>query len=126
MASQTSLVAVQVRLQQWARQIHECQNRPVGVTVEDWCDQHDITKANYYYRLKRVRQACLEATGTKPASFVEVPVHALRQKEQDHSMTHHSETVAVLHAPNGLSLEILPVASVEMLEKLIRIISHAE
>ena len=25
-----------------------------------WCAQHGITKANYYYRLKRVRKACLD------------------------------------------------------------------
>ena len=28
--------------------------------VAAWCAQHGITKANYYYRLKRVRKACLD------------------------------------------------------------------
>ena len=30
MATQTSLVAQQVRLRQWSEQIRECQNRPEG------------------------------------------------------------------------------------------------
>ncbi len=30
MATQTSLVAQQVRLQQWAEQIRDCQSRPKG------------------------------------------------------------------------------------------------
>ena len=60
MSSQTSLVAEQVRLQQWAAQIQDCKNRPADMKVETWCSEHGITKANYYYRLKRVRKACLE------------------------------------------------------------------
>ena len=56
MSSQTSLVAEQVRLQQWAAQIQDCKNRPADMKVETWCSEHGITKANYYYRLKRVRK----------------------------------------------------------------------
>ena len=61
MSSQTSLVAKQFRLQTWAAQIQDCQNRPEGMNVDEWCRQNNITKANYYYRLKRVRQACLDS-----------------------------------------------------------------
>ena len=75
MATQTSLVAQQVRLQQWAEQIRDCQNRPKGMDVETWCAQNNLTKANYYYRLRRVREVCLEQVQeTAAASFVELPV----------------------------------------------------
>ena len=59
MATQTSLVAQQVRIRQWAEQIRNCQNRPKGMDVETWCTQNNLTKANYYYPLKRVRQMYL-------------------------------------------------------------------
>lgn len=36
MATQTSLVAQQVRIRQWAEQIRNCQNRPKGMDVETW------------------------------------------------------------------------------------------
>lgn len=36
MKTQTSLVTLQVRLQEWARQIHECKSRPAGMNVETW------------------------------------------------------------------------------------------
>ena len=75
MNSQTSLVAEQVRLRQWAAQIQECQSRPSDMKVETWCNEHGITKANYYYRLRRVRKACLEACNPEPA-FVELPIPA--------------------------------------------------
>ena len=51
MAEQTSLVAQQVRLMHWAEQIRECQNRLEGMDVSTWCEQNNITKANYYYPL---------------------------------------------------------------------------
>lgn len=72
MSSQTSLVAKQFRLQTWAAQIQECQNRPAGMNVDEWCRQNDITKANYYYRLKRVRQACLDSIQESEPSFIEL------------------------------------------------------
>lgn len=51
MKSQTSLVAQQTRLSEWAEQIKECQNRPQGMKIDEWCRLHGITKANYYWRL---------------------------------------------------------------------------
>lgn len=56
MNTQTSLVAESVRLKQWSEQIRECQNRPSGMKVDDWCRRQGITRANDYYR---VRQAIL-------------------------------------------------------------------
>ncbi|WP_155245002.1 hypothetical protein [Enterocloster clostridioformis] len=47
MRTETSLVAEQVRLQQWADLIKECQSRPTDMNVETWCSRHGITKANY-------------------------------------------------------------------------------
>ncbi len=79
MNSQTSLVAEQTRLAQWASDIKDCQNRPNGMKIDDWCAQHGITKANYYYRLRRVRGACLASVkpaNPTPTAFAELPVPA--------------------------------------------------
>ena len=74
MATQTSLVAQQVRIRQWAEQIRDCQNRPKGMDVETWCAQNNLTRANYYYRLRRVREACLDQIrDTTVPTFVELP-----------------------------------------------------
>ena len=42
--------------------------------MEEWCSQQGITKANYYYRLRRVREACLEGSPEKAGSGEIVPV----------------------------------------------------
>ena len=60
MNSHTSLVAQQTRLSEWAEMIRNCQNRPQGMTIDEWCQLHDITKASYYWRLRKVCEAYLE------------------------------------------------------------------
>lgn len=51
MKSHISLVAQQTRLSEWADLIRDCQNRPQGMKIDEWCQLHDITKASYYWRL---------------------------------------------------------------------------
>ena len=46
MNTQTSFVAEQIRLQQWADQIRDCQSRPSDMKVDACCQEHSITKAN--------------------------------------------------------------------------------
>jgi len=76
MSSITTMVADQYRLQEWTEQIKFCQNRPEGMQVKDWCDQNGITKSNYYYRLRRVRQACLDTfpAQTIPSAMEPIPM----------------------------------------------------
>lgn len=83
MATQTSLVAQQVRIRQWAEQIRNCQNRPKGMDVETWCTQNNLTKANYYYRLRRVRQICwIRCRTQKPLLLWNCPhLHQIQRKQ---------------------------------------------
>ena len=84
MSSETTIVAEQCRLQEWAAQIRDCQSRPSGMSVVSWCACHGITKANYYYRLRRVREACLETMQGEITAQQIVPVQPglLQQQEQ--------------------------------------------
>lgn len=121
MSSNTSLVAQQVRLQQWATLIRECQNRPFDMDVSTWCEQHGITKANYYYRLRRVREAVLQNAVSKETSFVEIPV----EPQKPSGSSNHSETAAVMHSPNGLTVEFCNTASSEFLRNLMEAFNYA-
>lgn len=42
MKQETSVVARNYRLQ-------ECNNRPREMSITQWCSEHDIKTANYYY-----------------------------------------------------------------------------
>ena len=74
--------------------IHDCQNRPIGMSVGEWCEAHSITKANYYYRMTEVRKACLEQTS------IQMPEQAIRPfcigKIQKHMDDHNLEFCEVL------------------------------
>ena len=121
MKSQTSLVAQQTRLSEWAEQIKECQNRPQGMKIDEWCQMHGITKANYYWRLRKVREAFLEATDITP-SFVELP--APTPVEAIESTT--PKVVAILKGTNHLTMEITDQASSAFLNTLLEAMNHAQ
>lgn len=44
MTTQTSIIAQQTRLRQWAEQIRECRNRPAGMDIQTWCSQKTLQK----------------------------------------------------------------------------------
>ena len=123
MNTQTSLVAEQIRLQQWADQIRDCQNRPSDMKVDVWCQEHGITKANYYYRLRRVREACLEFCDPAP-SFVE-PTAPAENIPAKVSQTH-SPVAATLHTESGITIATYNDASTGFLRNLIGAASQAQ
>lgn len=128
MASKESQVAAQVRLNQWALEIQDCQNRPKDMTVDEWCGQHNIKKANYYWRLKRVRQACLEQMEAPAGNFVElpVPVQTTVPSALSPAITVNSlSAAAILHTTGGISIEIREGASADFIKNLIGAVTNA-
>ena len=101
MKSHTSLVAQQTRLSEWAELIRDCKNRPQGMKIDEWCQLHDITKASYYWRLRKVREAYLE-TADHTQAFVEVPSSALHPV----NTTSEHKIAAIIRSGNNLTLEI--------------------
>lgn len=82
MKTETSLVARQCRLMEWAEQIRNCQSRPNGMSVAQWCSMHGITTANYYYRFTQVRKACLEQVEKEQPGQHVVPVQVDQLKKE--------------------------------------------
>ena len=124
MKSQTSLVAQQTRLNQWAEQIRECNNRPQDMTIQDWCQSQGITKASYYWRLRKVREALLMTADVTP-TFVE-----LKEPESVSFMPkmvreENSANVAAIINRGSYSIEIMNLASTSFLQNLLEAIRHA-
>lgn len=78
--SETSLIANQYRIQEWAEQVRDCRARAAGLSVADWCRQNGLTKATFYYRLRRVRESCLSVIPEQlmPAPVVAIPKETMR------------------------------------------------
>lgn len=121
MESTTSLVARQYRLRKWAEQICECNNRPSNLTVKEWCNQHQITVANYYYRLRQVRKACLENLPAEPPtsqSVIPVPSEL---------MTGVSSASSCLEMKvNPVSLHVTGDTTPELLKMVLRVLADVK
>lgn len=122
MNSTTSLVAKQCRLNQWAEQIRDCQNRPDGMAVTEWCSLHGITKANYYYRLRQVRKACLETVPEEqlPQSIVPIPQEIMVLAKEAPPASGLDISV------NGFCIHVTESTSPELLTRVLQVAAHAE
>ena len=131
MATQTSLMAQQIRIQQWADQIRECQNRPKGMDVETWCAQNNLTKANYYYRLRRVREVCLEQIqASEMPTFVELPIpdnkEVCAEPVMETRFTEKATPVLRIKSDSGLCVEVFSDISPTQLRQVIEAMDHAK
>lgn len=57
---ETTIIATQYRLGEWAKQLKEYQNRLAEMTITEWYTCHSITKVNCYYRLHHIRKTYME------------------------------------------------------------------
>ena len=124
MSSAITTVAVQYRLKEWAEQIRECQNRPAGMSVVDWCATRGITKANYYYRLRCVRQACLENFPPETVAQQIVPVNTciLQQQTQSGSGIQQGLSVSV----NDFFIHVTEYTPMPLLAAVLKVVRDAE
>ena len=124
MNSETSMVAAQYRLQEWAAQIRECQSRPSGRSVVSWCACHGITKANYYYRLRRVREACLEnyPEEVPPQQIVPVAQEILQQEKKNSNVPRAGLDIYI----KGFSIHVEETSSMPLLAEVLGVMRHAE
>ena len=126
MTTQPSIVAQQVRLRQWAEQVQACRNRPEGMDVETWCNQNNITKANYYYRPRRVREACLEQIPETPA-FVEIPMaDHVPAKSSEKLPAMNGQPLLRIHNRAGISIEIFQDMPAEKLQSLAEALAYVQ
>ena len=82
MKSQTTLVSRNCRLNEWARMVHNRKNRPAGMSIDEWFELNSITKANYYYRMKQVRAASLDALPSEESTHAVVFLSLELMKEK--------------------------------------------
>ena len=91
--------------------------------VDTWCTQHGLTKANYYYRLRRVREAFLTACESADTSFVELPKPATIPSDITVPIP---TTAAILRNPGGITIEILNGASSGLIRNAIGPLAYAQ
>ena len=66
----------QYQLAKWADIIKSCMSS--GMMVSEWLRQNNVSKDQYYYWQRKLKDACLESLQEEQVSFVELPVEASR------------------------------------------------
>ncbi len=106
----TRLATRQLRIQHWAAIIQD--RKASGLKVDDYCQDHGLSRDAYYYWLRKVKEAALVQTG-----FVELPATTPVAREHD---------VCLTASVNGITLEIREGVSEELLERAITVIKNAQ
>ena len=92
------------------------------MSVKDWCLQQGITKANYYYRLRRVRQACIERIPNDmlPKAIVPVPNELIEAESKSVSQSGLDISIT------GCSIHVAETTSMELLASVLEVIRRAQ
>ena len=101
-----------------------CVAFPAGMSIVSWCACHGITKANYYYRLRRVRKACLEAVQAEMPAQQMVPVQPelLQHQEQIGRNLRPGLDISI----KGFSIHVAESTSMSLLADVLKVVRHAE
>lgn len=109
----TKLATTQIRLTEWAAIIKDCKSS--GLKVDEYCQQHDISRDAYYYWLRKVKTTALQQTG-----FVELPV--LETK----TVPAADFTTQIVIKANGMEIGINNDTPAELITRLLGVIRHVE
>jgi hypothetical protein len=127
MSSQITAVSRQCRLQEWMEMVQSCKSRPVGMSVDEWCDMNSITKANYYYRKNQVRKAYLEMAVSEEIQPAIVPVSMESLSYHSSNLDATDRKVSSLElSVNGISLTVTEETSMEMLARVLEVMIHVK
>lgn len=107
--------------------VHDCKNRPAGMSVDEWCDLNSITKANYYYRMRQVRNAYIDTLPSEETEHAVVPIPMeLMEKEITSISTVSSDISCIELSAHGVTLRVTEETSLTLLAKVLGVLIHVE
>ncbi len=105
MSSETTMVAEQCRLQEWAAQIWDCQSRSAGMSVVEWCACHGM-----------------ESLTLSAPYMVPVRPGLLQHQEQEDGNPQPGLDISI----KGFSIHVTGATSMPLLAEVLRVVQHAE
>jgi transposase-like protein len=109
----TKLATTQIRITEWAAIIKDCKSS--GMKVDDYCQQHDISRDTYYYWLRKVKTAALQQAG-----FVEMPLPEVKPVPET------DFTTQLVINTAGNEIRINNDTPAELIARVLDVIRHAQ
>ena len=114
----TQRIATQVRLSDWADEVKE--RMASGQTVRAFCEGKGISKATYYYRQKKAREAaCTQLLEKQKRKSGLVPIGWTRLAE--HKLDADAESALTTEA-GGCHIKVTASTDSELLAKVCRVL----
>ena len=111
----TKLVTTELRLTQWKAIIED--RIQSGMTINEYCAQHQLSRNAYFYWLRRVKKAAIKASGF---DFVELPT-------PDTSPTISAPSdPSISIAVNGLTINIHQTFSKVLLSDILEAVANVK
>lgn len=124
----------QHNLKKWAAIIKEW--RSSGMKILEWLEINNISKDQYYYWQRKLKETCIDKLERQAATFVELPVtkessvsteliitHIICENKND-DFSFKDNTIAVIKT-NGVTFEITNTATPDFIKNLIKAFNHA-
>ena len=125
----------QHNLKKWAAIIKEC--RSSAIKILQWLEINNISKDQYYYWQRKLKETCIDTLERQAATFVELPVtkeasasteltvtHSMYENKNDNSSFKDNSIAAVIKT-NGVIFEITNTATPDFIKNLIEAFNHA-
>ena len=123
----------QHNLKKWAAIIKEC--RSSGMKILQWLEINNISKDQYYYWQRKLKETCIDTLEKQAATFVELPVTKEVPASTELTVTHtvcknddsyfKDNMIAAVIKTNRVTFEITNTATPDFIKNLIEAFNHA-
>ena len=110
----TQLATQQIRLSQWMDIVRS--RSESGLTVKDFCRQHEISETAYYYWLRKIRAAAIQEQAPQ---FVELTAPA-------ETIDDANDTAGVIIELNGAKIHVSNTGCRNTLSMVLEVLRHAQ
>lgn len=122
-----------VRAARWKEIILQCQNRPKGMSVNQWMKNNQISEKTYYYWQRKIRKEAYDmleqnkalpvASEKNDVSFAEIPVCHSNDNNLERNMDVFQPTAVI--KTSSMTVALSNGISDSLLSRILQEVSHA-
>ena len=124
----------QHNLTKWAAIIKEC--RSSGMKILEWLEVNNVSKDQYYYWQRKLKETCPDTLEKQQTTFVELPVVQEQSSTTEITISHNEceirntgdvpdNAVAAIIKANGITFELNNNATSGFMKNLIEALNYA-
>lgn len=121
----TKAATTQIRIQQWTEIIQD--RSASGLTVDDYCESHGLSRNQYYYWLRKVKSRILESVPQLVELKIPETIPTIRKpvsRQKQVAVT--TDVPQLVISKGGIDIRVNSNISPELLRMVFECLSHAQ